>query len=397
MTAGTPGQQWKETAMVVRYTTSESVTEGHPDKVCDQISDAILDAHLTEDPMARVAAEVMVSGNMVHVAGEVTSKARVNVVGVVRDVIRQIGYTDPDLGFDADGCFVLTDLHEQSPDIAQGVVQEKDFGAGDQGIFYGYATDETDSYMPAAIHYAHRLTHRLAAVRKNGLLPFLRPDGKAQVTFAHDAQGRPQRLIGVVVSNQHAENVSDESLLRGVIGEVIAPVMGDWLRRDTRVLINPTGRFVAGGPAADTGLTGRKIIVDTYGGIGRHGGGAFSGKDATKVDRTGAYMARYIAKNVVAAGLAKNCEISLAFAIGQKTPEMVGVSMEGESKVDTDIVAEAIRELFPLSVSGMIDALALRRPVFQKTASYGHFGRMTEERSWEKTDRAQILRRYCGV
>lgn len=383
--------------MVARYTTSESVTEGHPDKVCDQISDAILDAHLTEDPMARVAAEVMVSGNMVHVAGEVTSKARVNVVGVVRDVIRQIGYTDPDLGFDADGCFVLTDLHEQSPDIAQGVVQEKDFGAGDQGIFYGYATDETDSYMPAAIHYAHRLTHRLAEVRKSGLLPWLRPDGKAQVTFAHDAKGRPERLIGVVVSTQHAENVSEESLLRGVIGDVIAPVMGDWLRRDTRVLINPTGRFVAGGPAADTGLTGRKIIVDTYGGIGRHGGGAFSGKDATKVDRTGAYMARYIAKNVVAAGLAKNCEISLAFAIGQKTPEMVGVSIEGESKVDTDIVAEAIRELFPLSVSGMIDALALRRPVFQKTASYGHFGRMTEERSWEKTDRAQILRRYCGV
>lgn len=381
--------------MVARYTTSESVTEGHPDKVCDQISDAILDAHLAQDPMARVAAEVMVSGNMVHVAGEVTSTARVNVTDIVRGVIRGIGYTDPDLGFDADGCFILTDLHEQSPDIAQGVLREKDFGAGDQGIFYGYATDETESLMPVAIEYAHRLTYRLAEMRKNGLLPFLRPDGKAQVTFAHDAQGRPERLISVVVSTQHTQEVSEETLLRGIIGQVIAPVMGEWLRRDTRVLINPTGRFVAGGPAADTGLTGRKIIVDTYGGIGRHGGGAFSGKDATKVDRTGAYMARYIAKNVVAAGLAKNCEISLAFAIGQTIPEMVGVSVEGKSKVDTDIIAEAIRELFPLSVSGMIDALALRRPVFQKTASYGHFGRMTEERSWEKTDRAQILRKRC--
>ncbi len=381
--------------MVARYTTSESVTEGHPDKVCDQISDAILDAHLAQDPMARVAAEVMVSGNMVHVAGEVTSTARVNVTDIVRGVIRGIGYTDPDLGFDADGCFILTDLHEQSPDIAQGVLREKDFGAGDQGIFYGYATDETESLMPVAIEYAHRLTYRLAEMRKNGLLPFLRPDGKAQVTFAHDAQGRPERLISVVVSTQHTQEVSEETLLRGIIGQVIAPVMGEWLRRDTRVLINPTGRFVAGGPAADTGLTGRKIIVDTYGGIGRHGGGAFSGKDATKVDRTGAYMARYIAKNVVAAGLAKNCEISLAFAIGQTIPEMVGVSVEGKSKVDTDVIAEAIRELFPLSVSGMIDALALRRPVFQKTASYGHFGRMTEERSWEKTDRAQILRKRC--
>lgn len=381
--------------MVARYTTSESVTEGHPDKVCDQISDAILDAHLAQDPMARVAAEVMVSGNMVHVAGEVTSTARVNVTDIVRGVIREIGYTDPDLGFDADGCFILTDLHEQSPDIAQGVLREKDFGAGDQGIFYGYATDETESLMPVAIDYAHRLTHRLAEMRKNDLLPFLRPDGKAQVTFAHDAQGRPERLISVVVSTQHTQEVSEETLLRGIIGQVIAPVMGEWLRRDTRVLINPTGRFVAGGPAADTGLTGRKIIVDTYGGIGRHGGGAFSGKDATKVDRTGAYMARYIAKNVVAAGLAKNCEISLAFAIGQTIPEMVGVSVEGKSKVDTDVIAEAIRELFPLSVSGMIDALALRRPVFQKTASYGHFGRMTEERSWEKTDRAQILRKRC--
>ncbi|GHD12326.1 methionine adenosyltransferase [Tianweitania populi] len=383
--------------MVARYTTSESVTEGHPDKVCDQISDAILDAHLAQDPMARVAAEVMVSGNVVHVAGEITSNTKVDVLGIVRNVIRRIGYTDPDLGFDADTCFILTDLHEQSPDIAQGVVQDDDFGAGDQGIFYGYATDETESSMPVAIHYAHRLTEKLAETRKSGLLPWLRPDGKAQVTFAHDAEGKPERLIGLVVSTQHTNDVSQEDLLRGVITEVIAPVMGPWLRRDTRILINPTGRFVKGGPAADTGLTGRKIIVDTYGGIGRHGGGAFSGKDATKVDRTGAYMARYIARNVVAAGLAKKCEISLAFAIGQKTPEMVGVSLEGNSKVDTDSLAEVIREVFPLSVSGMIEALQLRRPIFEKTASYGHFGRMTEVWPWERTDRAEKLRKLCGV
>jgi S-adenosylmethionine synthetase len=237
----------KEAAMVARYTTAESVTEGHPDKICDQISDAILDAHLAQDPMARVAAEVMVSGNMVHVAGEITSRAKVDVLSIVRDVIRRIGYTDPALGFDADNCFVQTDLHEQSPDIAQGVVQEEDCGAGDQGIFYGYATDETKSLMPISIHYAHLITQRLAKVRKAGLLPWLRPDGKAQVTFSHDASGRPERLIGLVVSTQHAADVSREDLLRGVIGEVVAPVMGGWLCRDTRVLVNPTGRFVRGG------------------------------------------------------------------------------------------------------------------------------------------------------
>ncbi|TNM61027.1 methionine adenosyltransferase [Aliirhizobium smilacinae] len=381
--------------MVARYTTAESVTEGHPDKVCDQISDAVLDAHLAQDPMARVAAEVMVSGNMVHVAGEVTSRARIDVSAIVREVTRRIGYTDPDLGFDADSCFILVDLHEQSPDIAQGVVQEKNFGAGDQGTFYGYATDETESLMPVSIDFAHRLTRRLAEVRKNGLLPWLRPDGKAQVTFAHDAQGRPEKLISVVVSTQHSADIEREQLLRGVLEEVIVPVMGRWLTRDTRVLINPTGRFVKGGPAADTGLTGRKIIVDTYGGIGRHGGGAFSGKDATKVDRSGAYMARYIAKNIVAAGLAKNCEISLAFAIGQTEPEMVAVSSAEKLAVDSGLLEEAVRELFPLSVSGMIDVLGLRRPIFEKTASYGHFGRNAEGWSWEQTDRADSLRRRC--
>ncbi|MGA1835212.1 MULTISPECIES: methionine adenosyltransferase [Rhizobium] len=381
--------------MVARYTTAESVTEGHPDKVCDQISDAILDAHLAQDPMARVAAEVLVSGNTVHIAGEVTSRASVDVTRIARNVIRRIGYTDPVLGFDADGCFILADLHEQSPDIAQGVVRETDFGAGDQGIFYGYASNETESLMPVSIDFAHKLTRRLAEVRKSGRLAWLRPDGKAQVTFAHDAEGRPERLISVVVSTQHSEEIEREQLLRGLLEEVIAPVMGPWLKRDTRVLINPTGRFVKGGPAADTGLTGRKIIVDTYGGIGRHGGGAFSGKDATKVDRTGAYMARYIAKNIVSAGLATNCEISLAFAIGQKEPEMVAVSSAEKLSVDSALLEEAIRELFPLSVSGMIDVLGLRRPIFERTASYGHFGRDAEGWSWEQTDRAGSLRRWC--
>jgi S-adenosylmethionine synthetase len=381
--------------MVARYTTAESVTEGHPDKICDQISDAILDAHLAQDPMARVAAEVMVSGNMVHVAGEVTSRAFIDVPRIVRGVIRRIGYTDSELGFDADGCFILTDLHEQSPDIAQGVVHDRDLGAGDQGIFYGYATDETECLMPISIDYAHRLTRRLAQVRKAGQLSWLRPDGKAQVTFAHDTEGRPERLISVVISTQHCAEIDREQLLRGVIENVVAPVMGPWLRRDTRVLINPTGRFVRGGPAADTGLTGRKIIVDTYGGIGRHGGGAFSGKDATKVDRTGAYMARYIAKNIVAAGLATKCEIALAFAIGQVEPEMVAVSSAQKQKVDSSLIEEAVRELFPLSVSGMIDALGLRRPIFERTASYGHFGRNGEEWSWERTNQAGKLRRLC--
>ncbi|MCW2307649.1 methionine adenosyltransferase [Rhodobium gokarnense] len=377
------------------YTSSESVTEGHPDKVCDQISDAVLDAYLHQDPGARVAVEVMASGNSLHIAGEVTSTARVDVVAVARGVLRRIGYTDPALGFDADGCFVLTDLHEQSPDIAQGVSRDNELGAGDQGIFYGYACDETETLMPAAIHYAHRLTEALTAARRSGRLDWLRPDGKAQVTFRNDASGRPAELTSLVLAAQHAPNIGREEMLRGLIEEVIAPVMGRWLRRDTRVLINPTGRFVLGGPAADTGLTGRKLMVDTYGGIGRHGGGAFSGKDATKLDRTAAYMARLIAKTVVAAGLASRCEISLAFAIGQSQPEMVGVTAEGERGLDSEALARAVRTVFPLSVSGMIDALAMRRPIFEKTAAYGHFGRETEGFLWERADRTDALIKAC--
>ncbi|PRY20055.1 methionine adenosyltransferase [Aliiruegeria haliotis] len=380
------------------YVSSESVTEGHPDKVCDQISDAILDAYLAQDPTARVAVEVLASGNTLHVAGEVTSTARVDIPPVVRSVLRRIGYSDPALGFDADNCFILRDLQAQSPDIAQGVDgadNNEALGAGDQGIFYGYACDETPSCMPSAIHYAHRLTETLAALRHGGQLPWLRPDGKAQVTFRNDDAGRPVELTSLVLSCQHDPNIPREKMLRGVIEHVLVPVLGPWLRHDTRVLINPTGRFVDGGPAADTGLTGRKIMVDTYGGIGRHGGGAFSGKDPTKVDRTAAYMARYIAKNVVAAGLAPSCEVSLAFAIGQFTPEMIGVRVPADSDVDTDSLERAIRQIFPLSVSGMIEALDLQRPIFGKTASYGHFGREVEDFAWERTDRTKELRRAC--
>lgn len=377
--------------MTVTYTSSESVTEGHPDKVCDQISDAVLDAYLRQDPGARVAVEVLASGNSLHIAGEVTSSAHVDATAVAREVVRRIGYTDPALGFDADSCFVLTDLREQSPDIAQGVSRDSELGAGDQGIFYGFACDETPALMPAAIHYAHRLTERLAEVRKSGRLSWLKPDGKAQVTFRNDDKGLPKDLTSLVLSAQHAADVTREELLRGLIEEVIVPVMGRWLQSDTRVLINPTGRFVHGGPAADTGLTGRKIMVDTYGGLARHGGGAFSGKDATKIDRTGAYMARQIAKTVVASGLSSRCEISLAFAIGQSEPEMVGVWVDGGSKVDSEALARAIRSVFPLSVSGMIETLSLRRPIFERTAAYGHFGREEDSFPWERTDQAGAL------
>ncbi|RBO51768.1 methionine adenosyltransferase [Rhodovulum sp. BSW8] len=378
------------------YTSSESVTEGHPDKVCDQVSDAILDAYLTRDPMARVAAEVLASGNTLHIAGEITSTAHVDVAAVARGVLRRIGYDDPDLGFDAEGCFILTDLHEQSPDIAMGVSRDAELGAGDQGIFYGFACDETPTLMPAAIHYAHRLTETLAEVRHSGRLPWLRPDGKAQVTFENDADGRPAILRSLVLSAQHDPCVTREDMLRGLIEEVVAPVMGHWLRADTRVLINPTGRFVLGGPAADTGLTGRKLMVDTYGGIGRHGGGAFSGKDSTKVDRTAAYMCRYIAKNIVAARIAQSCEVSLAFAIGQLLPEMVGITLPSGCETDPDKLEKAVRSVFPLSVAGMIETLELRRPIFERTAAYGHFGRDTEGFPWERTDRAVALQKACN-
>ncbi|WP_319568575.1 methionine adenosyltransferase [Cohaesibacter marisflavi] len=374
---------------------AESVTEGHPDKVCDQISDAILDAYLTVDREARVAAETVAAGDTVFLAGEITSRQRVNVEPVVRETIRQIGYTDPALGFDADHCFLITDLREQSPDIAQGVSRAGELGAGDQGVFYGFATDETPSYMPAPIHFAHKLTKALADARHNGVLDWLRPDGKAQVTFVYDEKGLPTHVRSIVVSTQHAPEVDQKMLVRGVLEQVICPYLQQWIQSDTRVHINPTGRFVEGGPKADTGLTGRKLMVDTYGGIARHGGGAFSGKDPTKVDRSAAYYARYIAKNIVAAGLAKKCEVSLAFAIGQTEPEMVDVNAFGTSVVDPDKLVYAVKELFPLTVSGMIETLNLRRPIYKQTAAYGHFGRETGVFPWEGMERAAILRRFC--
>ncbi len=380
----------------MKFVSSESVTEGHPDKVCDQISDGILDAYLAQDPYARVAAEVMVAGDTVFIAGEITSHAHVEIAPIVRETLHKIGYDDPALGFEADTCFIVTSLREQSPDIAQGVSHGDSLGAGDQGIFYGFACDETDCFMPAPIHYAHQLTARLADARHSGALPWLRPDGKAQVTMSYDENDRPDRLSCVIVSTQHDAEVNRQNIIRGVIEEVVYPVFGSLLTSQTRLLINPTGRFVEGGPIADTGLTGRKLMVDTYGGIARHGGGAFSGKDPTKVDRSAAYMARYIAKNIVAAGLAKKCEVSLAFAIGQPDPEMIDVNSFGTATINSEKLVLAVKEVFSLSVSGMIKALNLRRPIFKDTAAYGHFGREHKGFLWEEIDRAAILRRLCG-
>lgn len=374
---------------------SESVTEGHPDKVCDQISDGILDACLQKDKNARIAVEALVCGNTLYIAGEITTTAHLSAEKTAREIIRKIGYTNPELGFDADTCFILTNLRTQSPDIAQGVLRGADIGAGDQGILYGYACSETPVLMPMPIYLAHKLARRLAAVRKSGELPWLCPDGKTQVTIDYDATGKPLRLSNIVVSTQHNASVDQETLVRGILEYVIFHEAREWIRPETRVLINPTGRFVVGGPAADTGLTGRKLMVDTYGGCARHGGGAFSGKDATKVDRTAAYMARYVAKNIVAAGLADRCEVAFAFAIGQSQPEMVSINTFGTSHIDPARLELAVQNIFPLSVSGMIDALDMRRPQFGNTAAYGHFGRETEGFQWEKTDRADNLRACC--
>lgn len=376
---------------------AESVTEGHPDKVCDQVSDGILDTCLRQDKNARVAVEALVCGNTLHIAGEITTTARLCAEDTAREVIHNIGYTNPKLGFDAATCFILTDLRTQSPDIAQGVSRGAEIGAGDQGILYGYACNETPVLMPMPIHLAHRLSMRLAAVRHSGLLPWLRPDGKTQVTVEYDAHGKPLRLNSLVVSTQHDEAVDQETLVRGVVEHVICSEVMDWIRPETRVLVNPTGRFVVGGPAADTGLTGRKLMVDTYGGCARHGGGAFSGKDATKVDRTAAYMARYVAKNIVAAGLAARCEVAFAFAIGQSHPEMVSINTFGTEQADPARLEQAVQDVFPLSVSGMIDILDMRKPQFGKTAAYGHFGRETEGFQWEKIDRADALRACCKL
>jgi S-adenosylmethionine synthetase len=377
--------------------TSESVSEGHPDKIADQISDAVLDAILEQDPKARVACETYVKTGMVMVGGEVTTSAWVDIEELTRETVREIGYVHSDMGFDANSCAVLNTIGKQSPDINQGVdkADPKDQGAGDQGIMFGYATNETDVLMPAPITYSHLLVQKQAEVRKNGTLPWLRPDAKSQVTFQYD-QGKIVGIDAVVLSTQHCDSISTPDLREAVMEEIIKPVLpAEWLNKETNFFINPTGRFVIGGPMGDCGLTGRKIIVDTYGGAARHGGGAFSGKDPSKVDRSAAYAARYVAKNIVAAGLADRCEIQLSYAIGVADPTSIMVETFGTEKVPHDIIIEAVRQNFDLRPYGLQEMLNLLQPIYKKTAAYGHFGR--EEFPWEATDKAEILKGFAGL
>ena len=375
--------------------TSESVTEGHPDKIADQVSDAILDACLEQDPYSRVAAETLTATGLVVIAGEITTKAYVDFQSLVRGVVASIGYDNALYGFDSNTCAVISTINKQSGDIAQGVDTG---GAGDQGMMFGYASNETPELMPAPISLAHKLCRQLTAVRKSGKLPYLRPDGKSQVTVEYDENGKPARIDAVVISSQHSESVSNEELHADILKYVIQAVLPpEWLDEHTKYHINPTGRFVIGGPMGDTGLTGRKIIVDTYGGAGRHGGGAFSGKDPTKVDRSAAYMARYIAKNIVAAGLAERAEVQLAYAIGVADPVSVRIETFGTGKVGEAKLTELVRKNFSLQPKGIIESLKLRRPIYQKTAAYGHFGRTEPEFTWEATDKADALAEQAGL
>jgi len=375
--------------------TSESVTEGHPDKIADQISDAILDACLEQDPYSRVACETLTCTGLVVIAGEITTKAYVDFQSLVRKTVSEIGYTHSEYGFDSNTCAVISTINKQSPDIAQGVDTG---GAGDQGMMFGYATNETPELMPLPVSLAHRLSEKLSDVRKSGLMPYLRPDGKSQVTVEYAEVGKPSRVDAVVISTQHDENVTNDQLRADVLKHVIQAVIpAELLDADTKYHINPTGRFVIGGPMGDSGLTGRKIIVDTYGGMGRHGGGAFSGKDATKVDRSAAYMARYIAKNIVASGLANRCEVQLAYAIGVAEPVSVLIDTFGTGKVDEERLEELVRANFSLTPKGIIESLDLRRPIFKQTAAYGHFGRTGKDFTWEQTDKAETLRDGAGV
>ncbi|KXO13970.1 S-adenosylmethionine synthetase [Moritella sp. JT01] len=377
--------------------TSESVSEGHPDKIADQISDAVLDAIIAQDPKARVACETYVKTGMVMVGGEVTTDAWVDIEEITRKTVREIGYINSEMGFDADSCAVLNTIGKQSPDINQGVDRDDPLeqGAGDQGLMFGYANNETEELMPAPITYSHKLVKRQAEVRKNGTLPWLRPDAKSQITFAYD-DGKIVGIDAVVLSTQHSEDIKQADLIEAVMETIIKPVLPEqWLNKDTKFFINPTGRFVIGGPVGDCGLTGRKIIVDTYGGMARHGGGAFSGKDPSKVDRSAAYAARYVAKNIVAAGLADRCEIQVSYAIGIAEPTSISVETFGTGKVSDELLVKLIREHFELRPHGLIEMLDLKRPIYQNTAAYGHFGR--KEFSWEATDKAEILRDAAGL
>jgi len=378
--------------------TSESVTEGHPDKICDQVSDAILDALLTIDPDSRVACETMTTTGVVMVVGEITTRAYVDIPRLVRNTVEKIGYTDPDFGLDARSCAVMTAIHEQSENIALGVdeTEKHEQGAGDQGLMFGYACDETPELMPLPISMANKLTMRLAEVRKKGILNWVRPDGKSQVTVEYE-DDVPKRITNVVVAVHHNPEIAHEKIVSDIKNHVIIPVCQDYLTPETKFFINATGIFAVGGPEADSGVTGRKIICDTYGGMGRHGGGAFSGKDPSKVDRSASYMARYIAKNIVAAGLVKRCEVQLAYSIGVAEPISVYVNTFGTGTVSEERLAEAVRVVFPLKPGAIIKHLRLKRPIYLKTAAYGHFGREDEEFSWEKTDKVAELKKYFGV
>ncbi len=382
-----------------RYMTSEAVTEGHPDKICDQISDAILDAYLQQDSHAHVAVEAFVSGNVLTIAGEVTSTAQVNITETARQVIRRIGYTDPALGFTADTCLIFTNVHQQSPDIAQGVVKQDDdtIGSGDQGIMYGYATNETANYMPITVNLAQELVRRLDWVRHHTELgKILRPDGKSQVTMEFDAAGNPIGIHSLVIAAQHCEAIETAALQQAIRQVIIEPVCGSWLRPQTAIHINGTGRFVIGGPVGDTGLTGRKLMVDTYGTIAKHGGGAFSGKDATKVDRSAAYMARYVAKHIVAAGFCDRCEVSVAYAISGMYPEAVQIHTFCSEHIPKPLIEKAVAQTFSFAVGDIIKQLDLRRPQFSKTAVYGHFGRENEGFAWERLDKVAALKAAAG-
>lgn len=375
--------------------TSESVTEGHPDKIADQISDAVLDAIIAQDPTCRVACEAIVTTGLAFVAGEITTSCYVEIPDIVRETIKQVGYTRAKYGFDYETCAVITSIHNQSPDIAMGVDTG---GAGDQGLMFGYATNETPELMPMPILLAHKITKRLTEMRRSDVLPYLRPDGKSQVTVEY-RDGKPVRVTTIVVSSQHSPDITLKELREDIIEKVVKPVIPPELLDEESIIyhINPTGRFVVGGPQGDTGLTGRKIIVDTYGGVGSHGGGAFSGKDPSKVDRSASYMARYIAKNLVAAGIAERCEVQIAYAIGVAEPVSILVDTKQTGKVSQDKLVKLVRDIFPMTPKGIIDHLKLRRPIYKKTAAYGHFGRNDPDFTWEKTDMVEAVKRSAGV